>query len=176
MAARTSYASEAELLSESDFVVSDGDFLSETGLLVDACIAQVRETARLDDDAVLPPLPVVAPRREVVMLTKSAMAGSAAGAGVAESGAPGATAGDGLRSDRACATTQLVSRRSGWQAMASRWALVVCAFVASAFASAAFLASPMGKKPVVVHVTEAARAHASHAVHAVAETAGSITR
>jgi hypothetical protein len=174
MQARASYASEVELLSESDIICED--FLSETGLLVDACIAQVRETARLDDDAVLPPLPVIAPRREVVMLSKSEVAGSAAGAGAGESGASVATAGDGLRTDRVRATTRLVSRRSGLHAKASRWALVVCAFVASAFASAAFLASPMGKKPAVVHATEAARAHASHAAHAVAETAGSLTR
>jgi hypothetical protein len=174
MDARASYVSEAELLSEVDFL-SD-DFLSETGLLVDECIAQVRETARLDDDAVLPPLPMLVPRRDVVILGKSEMAGLAAGAGAAESGAPGATAGDGLRSDRACATTQLVSRRSGLHSLVSRWAVVVCAFVASAFASAAFLASPMGKKPAVVHVTEAARTHASHAVRAVTETAGSIVR
>ena len=53
---------------------SSSGFPSDTNLLVDACIARVRETARLDDDAVLPPLPMVAPRRDVVIFRKEQIA------------------------------------------------------------------------------------------------------
>jgi hypothetical protein len=162
------YLSSGEFLSSSHLLASDP--LSSTHLLIDACIAAVRETARLDDDAVLPPLPVVAPRRDVVILTKSDMAGSAAG--FAASSTPDETAGDAIgekqdRSRKLPTVTLRVSRRSD-RARGSRWALILCALVAGSFASASFLASPVGHEPSVVRVRDGARAHASHAVEATA--------
>src|SRR3954454_10483041 len=99
-------------------------FPSDTNLLVAACIQRVREEARLDADAVLPPLPRVMPRRDVVILTRSEVA-SGAGAGMRTGhGAPGAEAGDALRTSRALATTQCVSRLSPKRGLkTSRWAL-----------------------------------------------------
>ncbi len=151
---------------------SSSGFPSDTSLLVDSCLAQVRKTARLDDDPVLPPLPAVTRRREVVMFTRSEVAGIAAG-----------SAADASASERARAATQLVARpssiRARSRATGSRWALLACTFIASTCASAAFLASPMGHKPAVVRVVDAAHARASHAVdavHAVALTAVSIGR
>lgn len=143
--------------------ISSSGFPSDTNMLVDACIARVRETARLDDDAVLPPLPRVAPRRDVVIFRKDQTAGSAAGS-AARSTPEDATAGDerGGRSD----VTKLVSRRSG--SGRSRWALAFCAMVASAFGTAAFLASPAGHAPSVVRATSAARAQMSAAADATA--------
>jgi hypothetical protein len=134
-------------------VSSHSGFPSDTNLLVDACIARVRETARLDDDAVLPPLPRVAPRRDVVMFSKGA-ALRGAGSAAAGAGAPGG------------AVTQLVSRRSTLSSPRSRWAVTLCALVASAFGTAAFLESPVGRAPSVVRATEGARAHVSAAAHA----------
>lgn len=146
--------------------ISSSGFPSDTNLLVDACIARVRETARLDDDAVLPPLPKVAPRRDVVIFTREQTAGSAAASGLARS-TPDATAGDELGAGaKRDAVTQLVSRRSGRRR--SRWAIALCAVVASAFGTAAFLGSPAGRAPSVVRATTAARAHASAAAHATA--------
>jgi hypothetical protein len=144
--------------------ISSSGFPSDTNMLVDACIARVRETARLDDDAVLPPLPRVAPRRDVVIFRKDQTAGSAAGS-AARSTPEDATAGDergGGRSD----VTQLVSRRS--DSGRSRWALGFCALVASAFGTAAFLASPAGHAPSVVRATSATRAQMSAAANATA--------
>ena len=43
--------------------ISSPGFPSDTYELVDACIAQVRSAAHLDDESVLPPLPKLAPRR-----------------------------------------------------------------------------------------------------------------
>jgi hypothetical protein len=161
------YLRSAELLSSRHLLACDP--LSSTHLLIDECIANVRQTARLDDDAVLPPLPVVAPRRDVVILTKVHAAGSAASS--AASSTPDETAGDvvGVQpSSRRLEGTHRVSRRSGPDDRASRWALVLCAVVAGSFATASFLASPAGHKPSVVRVRDGARSRASHAVHATA--------
>ena len=132
-------------------VSSHSGFPSDTNLLVDACIARVRETARLDDDAVLPPLPKVAPRRDVVMFRRG----------------PATAAGDELGAGaKRGAVTQLVSRRSRPSAPRSRWAVALCALVATAFGTAAFLGSPAGRAPSVVRATDAARAHVGAAAHA----------
>ena len=136
----------------------DSGYPSDTNLLVDACIATVRQAARLDDDAVLPPLPKVAPRRDVVIFTKSETASARGSA------------------DEVVDVTDLaileedVPRRS--RSSRSRWAVVLCALVASAFGTAAFLDSPAGQPfarrhgPAVKHATTSARAHASAAARA----------
>lgn len=152
---------------------SSCEFPSETGLLVDACIARVRELARLDEDVVLPPLPRLVPRRDVVILTKEDTAGSAAGSPASRR--PGASAGDALGASLEL-DVERISPRSAPPRRTSRAALALCALVAVSFASAAFLASPAGRAPAVVRATSGARAYASHAVHAAAQAAGSIKR
>jgi hypothetical protein len=138
---------------------------------VEGCIARVRELARLDEDVVLPPLPRVAPRRDVVILTRRDTAGSAAGWPARES--PVASAGDALGASFEL-VVERISPRSGRSSRTSRAALVLCALVAIGFASAAFLASPLGKRPAVVRVTSSARVHARDAVQAAAQAASSI--
>ena len=103
----------------------------------------------------LPPLPRVAPRRDVVMFKNDGAGGNAVAA-----------------SSTSCASvasvrsTQRVPRRSA--VARSRWAVAFCAMVASAFGTAAFLASPIGHAAPVLRATTAARAHASAAAHATA--------
>ena len=135
---------------------SSSGFPSDTNLLVDACIARVREAARLDDDAVLPPLPVVTPRRPVVVLTKSDQAGIAASA----------RARDAERTSRDKPTTLSSARVS--RKRPSRFPMMICGFVAGAAACIAFLSSPAGHRPSVERARDAASAHASHAAHATA--------
>ena len=130
--------------SHSDFDFEDGD----TNRLVDACIARVRAEARLDDDAVLPPLPVVAPRRDVVILSKS----------VGERG----------ERSRDKPTVVSLSRQSKLSKRPSRFPMMICGFIAGAAACAALLASPVGHWPAVERATQTARAQASHAAHATA--------
>ena len=125
-------------------------FPSDTGLLIDACIARVREAARLDDDAVLPPLPLLAPRREVAIFTRNEMA-------VATDAA--------ARKTREASTESIARPKAKKRA---RWPLALCGFLAGAFACAAVLASPVGRRPDVAHATEAARGHAVSAMHATA--------
>lgn len=149
--------------------VSSCEFPSDSSLLVEACVARVRELARLDEDVVLPPLPRVAPRRDVVILTKKDTAGSAAGWPASEP--PVASAGDALG-----ASVELVSPRSDLSSRTSRAPLIVCALVAIGFASAALLTSPAGKAPGVVRFTSSVRVHARHAAQAVAQRASSFAR
>jgi hypothetical protein len=120
--------------------ISSAGFPSDTHLLVDACIARVRAAACLDDDAVLPPLPTVAPRREVVVFTKSETGVAAATPIIVEAPRP-------------------VPRRR-------RWPIFLCAFVAGIAGGAAFVASPAGQRPEVLRATHSARMHAESATHA----------
>ena len=127
--------------------ISSAGFPSDTHQLVDACIARVRSAANLGDERVLPPLPKLAPRRDVVVFTKSQT-------GVAAAAAPA------VRVVVAAASAP-VARRP-----ARRWPLFLCAFVASTAASAAFVVSPAGHRPAVQRATSSARAHATTAAHA----------
>ena len=139
---------------------SHSGFPSDTNLLVDACIARVRETARLDDDAVLPPLPRMTPRRGVVIFAKDRTPASAAG--------PSLARGD---------VTQRVSRPSDRDSRGrSRWAVALCALVAGAFGTASFLASPVGHAPSVLHATAAARGQLARLASAADATAALFTR
>jgi hypothetical protein len=128
---------------------------SDTDFLVDACLAQVREVARLDDELVLPPLPVVVP---VAILTKSDTCAEAFKRSVLP-------------------PTQLVPRSSLSASAAtrapagkrpSRWPMALCGFIAGAAACAAFLASPAGHRPGVVRVTHSIQTHATSAAHSTA--------
>ena len=152
--------------------ISSCEFPSDSSLLVEACVARVRELARLDEDVVLPPLPRVAPRRDVVILTKMDAAGRAAGWPASES--PVASAGDALGASVEL-VVERVSPRSALPGRTSRGALTACALVAVGFGCAAFLASPAGHEPKVVRAVSIARAYASDAAHSAVEAASAIT-
>ncbi len=127
--------------------ISSAGFPSDTHQLVDACIARVRSAANLGDERVLPPLPKLAPRRDVVVFTKSQT-------GVAAAAAPA------VRVVVAAAAAPVA------RPPARRWPLFLCAFVASTAASAALIVSPAGHRPAVQRATSSARAHATTAAHA----------
>ncbi|MBX3190112.1 MAG: hypothetical protein KF819_24005 [Labilithrix sp.] len=114
-------------------------FQSETGLLIEACLKSVREAAHLDDDPILPPLPLSAARRDVVVLTQSDVIPSAS--------AIVATAA------KVDATPATKAKGKAYP----RWPLFLCAFIASAAASASILASPIGQRPAVQRVTQEVR-------------------
>ena len=133
--------------------ISSPGLPSDTFQLVDACIAHVRSAAHLDDDAILPPLPQLPPRREAVVFTKSET-----GVVVAASSAREAP----------------VAPAPSVRRPARRWPLVLCAFVASVAGGAAVVASPVGHRPAVQHVTSSARAHATAAVSATTAWVSSV--
>jgi hypothetical protein len=140
----------------------EGGLPSDTNILVEACLAEVRASARLDEDVVLPPLPQLAPRRTVALFTSAEVAAGLAllAPPARDEGPVGAVWSPRLAKPR---------RRRG------RWPVVLCGFVASAFASAAFFASPLGHRPSVTAATRLVGAHArtaaSHAVDATRSAA-----
>ena len=127
--------------------ISSAGFPSDTHQLVDACLARVRSAAHLDDEAVLPPLPKLAPRRGVVVFTKSQTGVAAAAPAAAVGTVPAVPAAAPAPRDR-------------------RWPIFLCAFVAGLAGGAAFIASPAGQLPEVRQVTSSARGHANSAVQA----------
>ena len=147
---------------------SDNGFPSDTNLLVDACIATVRQAARLDDDAVLPPLPRVAPRRDVVIFTRRETASviDVSELAILEDDVEGA------------GEAGHVTAKGPRRARGSRWAVVLCALVAAGFGTAAFVDSPAGQAfarrhqaaatavETVKDASRSVRAHASAAAQA----------
>lgn len=153
-------------------------FPSDTNLLVDACIARAREAAFLDEEVVLPPLPVVAPRRDVIIMTRSdTEAAGRAGAAPATAGrvAHARDDSDAGRQEETRAVRGSRSSSSGARA-GGRWPMALCGFVAGSAACAALLSSPIGHRPEVARVTVSARSHASHAAHAVGAAVASMAR
>ncbi len=135
--------------------ISSPGFPSDTYELVDACIAQVRSAAHLDDESVLPPLPKLAPRRDAVVFTKSQTGVIVAATGEAPH-------------VHVTPTPVLAGRPT------RPWPLFFCAFVAGVAGGAAFIASPAGHRPAVHQVTSAARGHATAAAHATRAWVSSI--
>jgi len=126
------------------------DRLSETGLLIDQALREVRAAARLDEEPVLPPPLSIAPRREAIVISTDALFD-------ATKPKPDAS----LRSVMPTTKIRSTKRRS------KRWPLLLCAFVASGFAGAAFLASPMGARPEVKQAIATSRVETSKALHAM---------
>jgi len=137
-----------EILEEDDHV-DEPELGSETRALVAACLASVREVARLEDAVVFPPLPAPAPRREVVVFQKGQLAIPTPGTIVRESS--GKTGKNASANASASATTQKTAR-----SRASRWPVVLCAVVALASATAAFYASPAAERTGAARVTRSA--------------------
>lgn len=123
--------------------ISSAGLPSDTHQLVEACIARVRIGADLDDEAVLPPLPKLAPRRGRVVFTKS-QTGVAAAVVVlpVEVSTPMPTPGCGRP-----------------------WPIFLCAFVAGVASGASFVVSPVGHRPAVQQVTRAARTQSTGVVN-----------
>jgi hypothetical protein len=129
---------------------------SETNMLVDACIKRVRAAAHLDEDPVLPPLPVMTGRREVVVLAKSDIPIPSASEIVAAAGPKNE---DAKKGGAANVETFRVVRRS------VKWPVYICAFISATAASFSFFASPLGQRPDVRRVTTIVRVEANAAAH-----------
>jgi len=143
--------SDIDILEDSGvFVLEDEGREPDTNALVDHCIAQIRETARLDDHPVLPPPPAPMPRRDVVVFAPSALAIPSPTAIVKSAAAA---------NDVASRAAPAEPRRKD----PARWPVRLCALVAIASGAAAFLTSPIGHRPEVTRVTRLVRAEVVHA-------------
>jgi hypothetical protein len=138
-------------------------FTSETGMLIEGALAQVRATARLDDDPVLPPLPVVAPRTKVIVLKKADVPWPSVSVKTPPTPTPTVSA-----SQMPTVNVRDVKKPG------VRWPIVACAFVACVFAGAAFMSSPAGARPGVRNVVNVSKAKSVGAYHAVATVVTSV--
>lgn len=146
---------------------------SESSLLVDACLARVRQDAGLDDDPVLPPLHALigsrAPasvRRFVVgqsahnLPSAEAIVKSAAAAAISAA-PPALPTTAGAKEERARTTTVITPETHAKKTLAQRmrWPVFLCGFVAGTFGGIAVMKSPVGQRPAVQHVMKTARHH-----------------
>lgn len=133
--------------------VSTG-FPSDTNMLVDACIARVRETARLDDD---PILPRVLPRRGPPPLPRTGPPPLPMAAhDILIIPAPETSDVQVIARPRAAPTVMTRPAAPIRPARPARWPLMLCGFVAVVAASTSFFVSPQGRRPEVQRVTNAA--------------------
>lgn len=153
-------------------VLSPESDQSDSRILIEACLARVRQDAGLDAEPVLPPLDVLlgkresAPRDRVLVRPSSQQLPSAEAivkASVRPAAAPTAKID---RND----TTSTFARRM-------RWPVLLCGFIAGISGGAAVMKSPIGQKPAVQHLVEKAQGHleAAYAV-TVATTSRLVNR
>jgi hypothetical protein len=128
---------------------------SDSQILVDACVARVREAARLDDEPVLPPPPSSA-AREIVVLSSADLVDLPSARSIAEAaGRANAKEGGG------------VAVRPGSAARVRRWPVVLCGLVAFAAAFASWATSPPGK-PTFDRAAQATRGEVARAAYVLA--------
>jgi len=127
---------------------------SESNLLIEACLAGVRENAGLDDESVLPPLlallpasppPPLAPPAEVPSLPREEARASVL-----------------VPTVRTRAVTRAVAR-------SVRWPVLLCGFVGGIFAGAALMKSPVGETSALQHVAKVGRVQVARAWHATGQ-------
>jgi hypothetical protein len=126
---------------------------SDSQILVDACVARVREAARLDDEPVLPPPPSSGPR-EIVVLSSADLVDLPSARSIAEA-AGRANAKEGVA----------VRPRSA--ARVRRWPVALCGLVAFAAAFASWATSPPGK-PTFESAAQATRGELARAAYVLA--------
>ena len=144
---------------------SSAGFQSDMHLLVEQCVAQVREAAGLasaEDAIVLPKAPPLS-KKPPPLPTKRPpplpldVASSNVFLGLAPTIAWDAN----ITAPAAPAAPAIVAPLAKPKT-ASRWPLFLCAFVAGVSAGASFIASPAGQRPAVRHVVASVRAEAAH--------------
>jgi hypothetical protein len=127
---------------------------SESRILIDACLARLREEAGLDAEPVLPPLhlflgkPAAAPMRPLLHPPRSPGLGLAPLARPAPPRTPPTSA-----SARSEHPTSIAKLSRSYM----RWPLVLCAFIGGVFGGVALMKSPVGQKPAVQHVAKLAQ-------------------
>lgn len=151
---------------------------SESHILIEACLARVRQDARLDEEPVLPPLHMLVskPESERMRLYVGPSSRQLPSAGeivksvVKPVTANGANAATRSRREKPTArTSKSLVRRM-------RWPVLLCGFVAGIFGGMAVMKSPVGEKPAVKHVVKQAQTHAASAYAATAAAKSRLAR
>ena len=135
-------------------VLSPESDQSDSRILIEACLARVRQEAGLDVEPVLPPLDALlgksdAPPRDRVVVSPSAQQLPSAEAIVKASVRPAAV------------TTAKIDRPDTTKTLARRlrWPVLLCGFVAGISGGVAIMKSPVGQKPAVQHVVKKVQSH-----------------
>lgn len=142
-----------------DSSVAHSGAVSESHLpIIDAALASVRKNAGLDEEKVLPPLEVLAPKSPPLrvlmpdarsMPSAEAIVRSTAVSARSTGSAPIAVA------DRNKQTAPGIRKRTLAQRM--RWPVLLCGLVAGVFGGAAVMKSPVGQRPAVRSVVTKAQ-------------------
>jgi hypothetical protein len=144
----------------------------DTNIIVDNALARVREEARLDAEPVLPPLEVLLPAR----LQRKPLIGSAVFVPTPRPlPSPEAIVAEAAKQNSK-STTISTKRGPVHARSAARWPVLLCGFVASVFAGAAFMYSPVGQRPEVRRAVVVAKTEAAHLYQSTKHTAISIAR
>jgi hypothetical protein len=128
--------------------------VSESHLpIIDAALASVRKNAGLDEETVLPPLEVLAPKPPPfrVLMTESVHQLPSAEAivrtAVTANASSSSSSSVPVVADRNKQTSPGLRKRTFAQRM--RWPVFLCGFVAGIFGGVAVMKSPVGQKPAV---------------------------
>ncbi|MBX3222149.1 MAG: hypothetical protein KF795_16650 [Labilithrix sp.] len=129
---------------------------SDTRILIDACLARVREHVELDAEPVLPPLHALLGKPAASSAKRLVVGPSARRLPSAEAI---------VRSVAGRNTSTLSARREDATAKTRRgahrmsWPVVLCGFIGALFGGMATMKSPVGREPAVQHVMTTAEGH-----------------
>lgn len=157
--------------------ISSHSFPSEMQLIVEQCVAQVREAAGLasaEESISIPPLKKGPPPLPKAPLIPVDLEFSNAQLGVAPTLAWDDAVAAAPWDQPAPLPPPAVVVASGSTPSAARaamrWPLFVCAFIAGVTGGAAFIKSPLGHTPSVRHVVTAVQSQAAHVVASIRAT------
>jgi len=130
----------------------DSSPVSESHLIIEAALASVRKNAGLDEERVLPPLEVLAPKPPPFRVVMSPAAQQLPSAEAIVRDVVTANSSANVPVVRATTLTVRTSSSTKTMAQRLRWPVFLCGLVAGIFGSAAVMKSPVGQKPAVRQV------------------------
>lgn len=131
---------------------------SDSRILIDACLARVREHAQLDAEPVLPPLDVLLGRPAAAPPPATRLVVSPSAQQLPSAEAIVKAAGQRAAAATAVAATAGVTAPSR-RAVRWRWPVVVCGCIGALFGGMAVMKSPVGQDPAVQHAMATAARH-----------------
>ena len=141
-------------------------FQSDSHQLVEACLAQLRIDARLDDDPVLPTIEVL-PEEEIIDVDASEVELVIVNESARELPSAASIVRESVRANQTQKDVPTIRRMKAAVPVRkiARWPVLLCAVVATYCGATAFMKSPLGAKPEVQHAVKVARSHVAGALH-----------
>ena len=121
---------------------------SESNILIEACLAAVRQNAGLDDESVLPPLDdLLSPPLPLRLVAPPELQNLPSAEMIVRAAIP---------TVRTRSMTRTIARTI-------RWPVLLCGFMGGIFAGAGLMKSPAGEQPTLQHLAKAGRVQAVRA-------------